>query len=104
MKPLAYVHATSSYRTDTQFILCVELSECAACAGADGSSVLPWKTFSYYKETPWSFILWRGTLWMLFPKRAFESRDGVSRCPSPWWNRQFTSSITPARAFRDLDP
>jgi YcxB-like protein len=59
--------------------------ESIAFAGADASGTLPWTTFMYYKETWWSFILWRGSFWrcsfwMAFPKRAFTSWDDVSRC------------------------
>jgi len=54
--------------------------EYIAFAGADASGTLPWTTFMYYKETWWSFILWRGSFWMVFPKRAFTSWDDLSRC------------------------
>ena len=49
-------------------------------AGVDGSGTLPWTTFKYYKETPWSFIVWRGWRWIMFPKRAFASWDDLGRC------------------------
>ena len=49
-------------------------------SGADGSGILPWTSFKRYKETPWSFILWRGSHWMMLPKRAFASSDELSRC------------------------
>jgi hypothetical protein len=59
--------------------------ESIAFAGADASGTLPWTTFMYYKETWWSFILWRGSFWrcsfwMAFPKRTFASWEDVSRC------------------------
>ncbi len=49
-------------------------------AGRAGSGNLPWSHFAHYKETFGSFIIWRGSLWMIFPKRAFASQDDVSRC------------------------
>jgi hypothetical protein len=54
-------------------------------ASIDGSSMLPWRTYAFYKETWWSFILWHGSAWrcsnwILLPKRAFASWDDVGRC------------------------
>jgi len=49
-------------------------------AGPAGSGTVPWTRFKHYKETFWSFIIWRGSVWMMFPKRAFESWDDVSSC------------------------
>jgi hypothetical protein len=49
-------------------------------AGADGTGAVPWTSFKHYKETLWSFILWRGPIWMLLPKRAFASEDDLCRC------------------------
>jgi hypothetical protein len=49
-------------------------------ANADGSGTVPWTSFKQYKETLWSFIIWRGSHWIMFPKRAFASRDDLSRC------------------------
>jgi hypothetical protein len=54
--------------------------ESMAFASADGSSTMPWTTFAYFKETWWSFLLWRGSNWIMFPKRAFTSWDDLSRC------------------------
>jgi YcxB-like protein len=51
-----------------------------AFAGADASGTVPWTSFTHYKETPWSFILWRGSHWVMFPKRAFTSWDDLNRC------------------------
>jgi hypothetical protein len=50
-------------------------------AGREASGVLPWNNYARYKETPWSFILWKGhgSISTLFPKRAFRSRDDLSR-------------------------
>ena len=47
---------------------------------ADGTGVVPWTTYKYYKETGRSFILWRGVAWVLIPKRAIASADDVDRC------------------------
>jgi hypothetical protein len=59
----------------------VALSEASMdFAGIDGSGTVPWTSFKQYKETLWSFILWRGSRWVLFPKRAFGSWDDLSRC------------------------
>ena len=49
-------------------------------SGANGSGVLPWTRFDHYKETPWHFILWRSSNWMMLPKRAFSSWDELNRC------------------------
>jgi hypothetical protein len=49
-------------------------------ASTTGSGTLPWSSFRQYKETLWSFIIWRGSHWMLFPKRAFASWDDLNRC------------------------
>lgn len=49
-------------------------------AGAEGAGVLPWTTYTWFKETRRSFILWqRGTAaWVLLPKRQFRSAEEVS--------------------------
>jgi hypothetical protein len=49
-------------------------------AARDAGGTIPWSRFAYYKETLWSFIIWRGWHWMMFPKRAFASLDDVNRC------------------------
>lgn len=51
-------------------------------SGGDASGAVGWTAFRFYKETPWSFILWnRGNpAWTMFPKRAFPSADDVQRC------------------------
>jgi hypothetical protein len=49
-------------------------------SGTDGSGVLPWSAFKYYKETPWAFLFWHGSVWMMLPKRAFTSWDDLIRC------------------------
>jgi YcxB-like protein len=51
-------------------------------SGADASGALAWTAFTRYKETPWSFILWKpgGAAWVMFPKRAFASPDDLRRC------------------------
>lgn len=50
-------------------------------AGREASGVLPWSSYARYKETLWSFILWRGggSISTMFPKRAFRSHDDLSR-------------------------
>ncbi len=51
-------------------------------SAVDAQGALPWTVYTRYKETWSSFILWnhRGSAWTIFPKRAFESYDDVSRC------------------------
>jgi len=51
-------------------------------ASRDGTGFVPWTTYKCYKETPWSFILWKGYRlpWLILPKRAFASPDGVRLC------------------------
>lgn len=51
-----------------------------AFAGMDATATLPWSRFTYYKETAGRFLLWRGSFWIMFPKRAFASWDDVTRC------------------------
>src|SRR5262249_15420930 len=53
-------------------------------SGRDGNGILPWTTYTRYKETRWSFILWNpvGWAWMMFPKRAFASPTDVQLCHS----------------------
>ncbi len=51
-------------------------------SGADVRGALTWTVYTRYKETPWSFILWkpRGSASTIFPKRAFASPDHLLRC------------------------
>jgi hypothetical protein len=51
-------------------------------SGADASGALAWTVYTRYKETPWSFILWKpgGSAWTIFPKRAFASPNDLLRC------------------------
>jgi hypothetical protein len=49
-------------------------------AGTDGSGTIAWTTFKHYKETLWSFIIWRGSQWAMLPKRAFASWDDINKC------------------------
>jgi hypothetical protein len=51
-------------------------------AGRDGTSNVDWASFTCYKETRRSFILWGPVraFWVLFPKRALASADEVERC------------------------
>jgi hypothetical protein len=65
-------------RTGPQEIALSEKS--VTFSGTDGSGVLPWTTFEHYQETPWHFIFWRGSQWMMLPKRAFASWDDLNRC------------------------
>jgi hypothetical protein len=59
----------------------VTLSEQSlAFSSPDGSGVLPWTNFEHYKETPWHFIVWRGSRWIMLPKRSFTSWNDLNRC------------------------
>lgn len=46
----------------------------------DGSGVLSWSTFKYYKETPWCFFLFQGAQFITLPKRAVTSAQDLIRC------------------------
>lgn len=53
-------------------------------ASTDGTSILPWTTYTYYKETGRSYILWnsRTSQWLLLPKKAFSSSHDRDMCRS----------------------
>jgi hypothetical protein len=52
-----------------------------ALAESDGMSEVPWSAFAHYKETPWSFLAWKGRQnWLLLPKSAFPSIPAQERC------------------------
>jgi hypothetical protein len=47
----------------------------------DGTSEVPWSRFTCYKETPWSFLAWKGRHdWLYLPKSAFPSIPAPERC------------------------
>lgn len=47
----------------------------------DGTSEVPWARFTRYKETPWSFLAWKGQHdWLQLPKSAFPSIPAQERC------------------------
>lgn len=47
----------------------------------DGTSEVPWSRFARYKETPWSFLAWKGQHdWLLLPKSVFPSIPAQERC------------------------
>jgi hypothetical protein len=47
----------------------------------DGTSEVPWSRFTRYKETPWSFLAWKGQHdWLQLPKSAFPSIPAQERC------------------------
>ena len=77
------IFSALTWRLQAQYLGPQEIAlseESVAFAGTDGSGTVPWTRFKHYKETPWSFIVWRGSLWMMFPKRAFTSWEDLSRC------------------------
>jgi hypothetical protein len=59
------------------------------------TSTVPWTVYTHFKETPWSFLAWRGNRnWLLLPKSAFSSIAAQERCrelfarhlkPSTWF-------------------
>lgn len=62
----------------------------------NASGRLPWNTYKYYRETRWTFFIWnpQGSLWFMFPKRAFTSPSDLDQCrtllqtnlkPSRWF-------------------
>ncbi len=54
--------------------------ESISFASSEASGALPWTSYTCYKETRWSFILWRGSVWTMFPKRTLASSDDLRRC------------------------
>jgi hypothetical protein len=85
---IIFIFSFHAWRSHAKYCIPQEIAlseESIAFAGADASGTLPWTAFENYKETWWSFILWRGSfwrcsLWIMFPKRAFTSWDDRSRC------------------------
>ena len=53
--------------------------ESIAFTGADGYGTTDWASYKFYKETPWSFVLWQGLQSMMFPKRAFATPGDLRR-------------------------
>jgi len=53
-----------------------------AVSSKDGSATLPWTTFTRYKETPWSFLVWNISPgnWLMLPKSAFPSLQALEDC------------------------
>jgi hypothetical protein len=51
-------------------------------SGVDSQGSLPWTSYTRFKETPWSFIVWKpgGLAWLMLPKRMFQSADDLARC------------------------
>ncbi len=45
-----------------------------------GHAYISWARFTGYRETWWSFIVWRGFQWVLLPKRCFNSQEDLARC------------------------
>ena len=47
-----------------------------------GETRSTWGSFRWYKETPWSFLIWNNKpkCWLMFPKSAFQSRNDVFAC------------------------
>lgn len=71
--------AHSGYFVTQEWVLS---DQSLAFASRDGNGVLPWTTYTRFKETRWSFILWNpvGSAWIMFPKRALNSDDEVRLC------------------------
>jgi hypothetical protein len=87
MAVMTLVISVYTWRLHAKYLLPQELvlsDNSLEFSGADGQGVLPWSTYTRYKETCWSFILWnpRTSLWTMLPKRAFASRNDLERCRS----------------------
>ena len=54
--------------------------ESIAFRSRNGSGVLSWSRFKYYKETPSCFFLFQGGLFVTLPKRALTSPEALNRC------------------------
>lgn len=54
--------------------------ECVVLSGADGVATLPWTNFVHFKETFRGFIIWRGSFWVMLPKRSFASLNDLLWC------------------------
>jgi uncharacterized membrane protein len=80
-----FIAAAHPWFSHTKHLIPQEMAlseESIGMASADGTSEVPWTTYTRYKETRWSFILWkgRGGVWMMLPKRAFACADDIDRC------------------------
>jgi hypothetical protein len=62
----------------------------------DGRNLFVWTAYKHYLENRWAFFVWnpRGSLWLMFPKRAFASPLDLEGCrdllrtnlkPSRWF-------------------
>ena len=51
-------------------------------ADRDASGKLPWSTYKYFREGRWGFFVWQpqGSVWAMFPKRAFASISDLDQC------------------------
>ncbi len=56
--------------------------ESVSVATKDGAGTLSWTTFTRYKETPWSFLVWNNSPgnWLMLPKSAFPSIKALEDC------------------------
>ncbi|HEY5913651.1 MAG TPA: YcxB family protein [Verrucomicrobiae bacterium] len=50
-------------------------------ADRDSGGRVPWSTYKYYLENRWGFFVWnpRGSVWFMFPKRAFASASDLEQ-------------------------
>jgi hypothetical protein len=62
----------------------------------DSSGRLPWDTYKYYQENRWSLFIWhpRGSLWLMFPKRAFASPSELEQ-----FRGMLQANLKPSRFF-----
>jgi len=80
---IVMIFSVHSWRLHVKYAGPEEVALCEesiAFSSANASGVFPWTRFEHYKETRWHFILWRGSRWMMLPKRAFTSWDDLNRC------------------------
>jgi len=85
MVVMTLVIATHTWRLHVKYLVpqVVLLSDISIeFSGEDGQGVLPWSSYTRYKETRWSFILWnpRTSLWTMLPKRSFISTGDLEQC------------------------
>ncbi|HXI68906.1 MAG TPA: YcxB family protein [Verrucomicrobiae bacterium] len=85
MAAMFFVVAFVSWRSEKKFVEPQQVAlsgDGIQYAGSDVSGLLVWSTYKYYLENRWAFFVWnpQGSLWMMFPKRAFASRMEMEQC------------------------
>lgn len=93
------IKSVHAWRSGAKFLGPEEIifgDETITFAAKEAAGVLPWTTYTWFKETRRSFILWqRGSrAWLLLPKRQFQSAEEVDRMRS-----LLAKHLTPSRWF-----